>query len=400
MPHKPHPPKPLRGAEPNTWAHSTITERLPEIVHRVIQENKFSAVIENALKTLYNEIPQSPIRFLKDTSAPDAEAWETYIAPHTAQNWLEVPWFFAEHYLYRRIIEAVRYFEIRQDPFIRQKQRGLEISLGAIESLAAKLNAWLGKGNVTKAQLEQMLTIDLWGNQADLSLWPADDKEKPHHANPKQAQQYVLADDREKASQYLTGLKRQKARVDFLMDNAGFELVTDLALADLLLSGKLTGTVKMHVKAHPTFVSDALASDVWGAVYTLKNGNHPEMRLLGERVYAHLMEKRLDLIPNFFWNSPRAFWDIPHPLRQELEKTNLLISKGDANYRRLLGDCHWPFTTPLAKILGHFSAPVLALRTLKAEVAAGISSPEVERAQKTDAHWMTNGRWGVVQLTN
>lgn len=391
-------PSPLRGSEPNTWAHSTVVERLPKIVLRVIQENKFSAAIEDKLQTLRGEIPYGLIRPLEDTAAPDAQSWETYIAPYAGQNWLEAPWFFAEHYLYRRIMEAVRYFKIRQDPFIRQKRRGLEVSLNAIQTLAAKLNTWLNEGNLTEARLREMLTIDLWGNQADLSLWPAGSAENPHHAGPEQAQEHILADDRAKVSQYLSGLRERDVRVDFLMDNAGFELVADLALADFLLSGGLAGAVKMHVKAHPTFVSDVLAPDVWGAVSTLKHNDHAEIRLLGERVYAHLMGKRLELIPGFFWNSPCAFWDIPRPLRRELEGADLVISKGDANYRRLLGDRHWPFTTPLEEILGHFSTPLLALRVLKAEVAAGISSPEVERAQKMDANWMTNGRWGVVQF--
>jgi len=106
----------------------------------------------------------------------------------------------------------------------------------------------------------------------------------------------------------------------------------------------------------------------------------------------------LELAPAFYWNFPLAFWDIPPSLRHELESADLVISKGDANYRRLLGDRHWPFTTPLEKILNHLSTPLLVLRTLKAEVAAGISSPEIERAQKMDANWMTDGRWGVVQF--
>lgn len=391
-------PKPLLGSEPNTWANSTVVERLPKIVLRVIQENKFSSAIEEALQTLHSEIPHGLIRPPNDAAAPDAEAWKTCVAPYTSQNWLEVPWFFAEHYLYRRIIEAVRYFKIGQDPFIRQKRRGLEVSLSEVKSLAKRLNAWLREGEGTKDQLAQMLTINLWGNQADLSLWPADGEETPNAAISEQSQQHILANDIEKTSQYLFNRKGKETRIDFIIDNAGFELVTDLALADFLLSSGIANVIKMHVKGHPTFVSDALASDVWSAVYTLKNDNHPETQLLGERVYAHLMEKRLTLLPDFFWNSSHAFWNLPRTLRHELERANLVISKGDANYRRLLGDRHWPHTTPFANILDHFSAPLLALRILKAEVASGISVPKIEYARRLDANWMTNGRWGVAQL--
>ena len=391
-------PLPLFGSEPNTWAHSTVVDRLPKTVLRVIEENKFSAPIEDDLRTLADEIPYGLIRPLEDFSALDTKDWEGYIAPRLGKNWLEVPWFFAEHYLYRRIMEAVRYFKIRQDPFIRQKRRGLSVSQEAVKSLAGKVNAWLEDDAATERQIIEMLTINLWGNQADLSLWPAGEGNDPSHANLKEAQQYILANDAEKTAHYLMSLAEKHARIDFLIDNAGFELVTDLALADLMLTSKLASVVKMHVKAHPTFVSDALATDVWSTVYTLKNSAQPQTQLLGERVYAHLMKKRLELVPDFYWNSPLAFWDIPQVLRQDLEISDLVISKGDANYRRLLGDRHWAFSTPFAEILEHFSAPVLALRTLKAEVAAGIPSHESTRAKKTDPIWMVDGRWGVVQI--
>lgn len=390
---------PILGAEPNTWAHSTIVDRLPDIALDVIHKNKFSPPIEKSLKTLHEEIPHSSIRPLEDVYAPDTEAWETYTAPYVGQNWLEVPWFFAEHYFYRRIMEAVRYFKIRQDPFIRQKQRGLSASQDRTHSLAAKLNAWLEEGGLTTLpQLTQTLTINLWGNQADLSLWPAGDDQDPSHATLEEAQEYILANHVEDAAHYLMTLSGNQSRADFLIDNAGFELVADLAMADFLLTGGLVETGKLHVKAHPTFVSDAVPTDVWRTVYALKNSGQSQIQILGERIYAHLMEKRLELVPNFFWNSPCSFWDLPHNLRQELEKSDLVISKGDANYRRLLGDLHWPFSTPLAEILAHFSAPLLALRTLKAELAAGISPAEVNGAQKTDPNWMTNGRWGVIQF--
>jgi hypothetical protein len=89
---------------------------------------------------------------------------------------------------------------------------------------------------------------------------------------------------------------------------------------------------------------------------------------------------------------------MPESLRQELAPSHLIISKGDANYRRLLGDAHWPFTTPFADITSYLPAPLLALRTAKSEVVAGLRPGQPERLFEVDPNWLINGRWGLIQF--
>jgi hypothetical protein len=43
---------------------------------------------------------------------------------------------------------------------------------------------------------------------------------------------------------------------------------------------------------------------------------------------------------------------------------------------------------------------MVALRTLKSEVAAGIKPEVLEEVVKSDSAWLTNGQWGVVQLVD
>jgi hypothetical protein len=71
--------------------------------------------------------------------------------------------------------------------------------------------------------------------------------------------------------------------------------------------------------------------------------------------------------------------------------------KGDVNYRRLLGDAHWPPTTPFEQATAYFPAPLMALRTLKAELVVGLRVDEAERRQAQDPDWLVNGRYGLVQ---
>ena len=73
--------------------------------------------------------------------------------------------------------------------------------------------------------------------------------------------------------------------------------------------------------------------------------------------------------------------------------------KGDANYRRLLGEAHWSPTTSFSQAAGYFPAPLVALRTLKAEIIVELRSGEAERLQTEDPAWLVNGRRGVVQAS-
>jgi hypothetical protein len=76
---------------------------------------------------------------------------------------------------------------------------------------------------------------------------------------------------------------------------------------------------------------------------------------------------------------------------------DLVIIKGDANYRRLLGDAHWPYTTPFAYATRYFPSPLVALRTLKAEIIVGLRPGEAEQLQAEDPAWLVNGKRGIIQ---
>jgi hypothetical protein len=107
---------------------------------------------------------------------------------------------------------------------------------------------------------------------------------------------------------------------------------------------------------------------------------------------------RLQVRENFFWTSPLSMWEMPGELRQELGEAALVISKGDANYRRLVGDRHWPFDTPLAGVLNYMPTALLALRVSKSQVMVGLQPGQAQAMDERDAHWLTDGKWGVIQL--
>jgi uncharacterized protein with ATP-grasp and redox domains len=394
-------PEPITSEQPDTFAHHTVTSRLPAIARRTLDENDFPSITEAAFQSLIQEIPHAHIRPLADTLAPDVQAWTAYVAPYLDQTWLQVPWFFAETYFYRRILEATGYFlpgpGLAADPFRHQKRQGLEVAGEAIHSLSEQLAQWLGRPGWREEILQALFAIDLWGNQADLSLWPAGDESQPNHAQGGQGDAHILVNDAGDVTGYLAGLAAA-IRIDFVVDNAGFELVGDLCLADYLLSAGTASQVHLHLKAHPTFVSDAMPVDVRHTMDTLAADDHSATRSLGQRLIAHLHAGRLRLQEDFFWTSPLPMWELPGHLRRELGDAHLVITKGDANYRRLLGDRQWPLTTALSTVVAGFPAPLLALRTLKSELAAGLPPEQIPRLNQQDPGWLTNGRWGVIQF--
>lgn len=85
-------------------------------------------------------------------------------------------------------------------------------------------------------------------------------------------------------------------------------------------------------------------------------------------------------------------------LQQDFHNSALVVIKGDANYRRLLGDRHWPFTTPFADIVAYFPAPLVACRALKSEIVAGLQPERIVTLTQQDPNWLTNGHWGLIQF--
>jgi hypothetical protein len=98
-----------------------------------------------------------------------------------------------------------------------------------------------------------------------------------------------------------------------------------------------------------------------------------------------------------FYTSSGFFPQLPDDLRAELGRSDLVLVKGDANYRRLCSDAHWPPETRFADVVGSFPAPLCALRTMKAEVVVGLPAGLAAELNARDPKWMVDGRRGLIQ---
>jgi uncharacterized protein with ATP-grasp and redox domains len=388
-------PPVLRTSEPGSFAEHTFKTRIPHIVNEVIALNNFPMDVIAALQTLRDEIVGGALQPIRE-SAADAEYWNASAAGHIGKTWLDLPWYWAEAFFYRRVLEATHYFQpgstFHLDPYAADKQTELQPERAPATLLA--LLAYL------PADLEQafhlLLHTSLWGNRVDLSMKQvAQNMSGPLSIENERAN--LLVDDTTRVWTHLQNMRGK--RVDFICDNTGTELLCDLALADWVLHSGLAGQIVFHLKPQPFFVSDATIQDVNTALNTLGSSALPLLNQLAQRLVQAKEAGRLVLTDYAFWATGSFFHDMPTDLKETLGQAALVISKGDANYRRLVGDCHWDPTTPFAKATGYFPSPVVALRTLKAELIVGLRPGEAKRLQAQGPAWLTSGKHGVVQFS-
>lgn len=274
------------------------------------------------------------------------------------------------------------------DIFARQKMSTFRSSRPAVLELAARYKDIVTeleskhtiKGAKTQEELEQaekilfmeMCEICLWGNATDLSLLTNlsyEDIQKLQGSEArKNSEKNILVNDLDKAFQLLTAAQKagkKERRVDIVLDNAGFELFVDLILAGYLLAAGLATSVVLHPKSIPWFVSDVLPQDFASLIYALADpesfyntpsddGKHAgktptplsetevsNLKFLFQHWSTYHAEGQLMLRPNNFWTAAGSFWRLPGTepeLLEDLKESELVIFKGDLNYRKLTCD--------------------------------------------------------------
>lgn len=218
----------------------------------------------------------------------------------------------------------------------------------------------------------EMCEICLWGNATDLSLLTSltyEDIQKLQGSEArKKSEKNILVNDLGKAYDVLKKAKQEgkkERRVDIVLDNAGFELYVDLILAGYLIAADLATHVVLHPKSIPWYVSDVLPSDFAALLSALVNSKSfyetpSEDEISAGKTPAPLSEKeegelqflfqewsqlhaegQLAIRPNDFWTEGGSFWRLPKTaaeLCEDLKESEVVIFKGDLNYRKLTGD--------------------------------------------------------------
>ncbi|WP_436777187.1 damage-control phosphatase ARMT1 family protein [Yinghuangia sp. YIM S09857] len=371
---------------PGSFAWGVFHERHPRLIHQLGADLPLTAEQRHMLGELLDETLTGAVRPLAD-DAHDAGRWAAWGDGKYGRRWSETSFLWAESYFYRRLLGVLGYFDAGVwhgvDPFAPAK--AAELHGSAVDGELAALDD-LPRSADRRAVGDALLTASLWGNRADLGF-------RITAGDGGGASGPLLADDREAI---WTHLADHPGRVCLVADNAGPELLPDLVLADHLLHTGLAEAVVLHVKPHPYYVSDATPADTFACLRRLRAASGAAAEA-GERLWREVESGCLVVRAHPFSCAPLPYAEMPGDLRADFAAATLTIMKGDLNYRRLVGDRHWPAALPFADAVARFPGPVAALRTLKSDVVVGLAPATETRLDATDPNWRTSGHHAVIQ---
>ncbi len=379
----------ITAAVPGSFEWGVYHERHPKLIRQVLDTTPYTSAEEAMLQQLLAESTTGVLEPLPET-AHDRADWLAWGEGLYGRPWGDVPFLWSESYFYRRLLEAVGYFGAGAwrgvDPFAPVKNAEL-----AGPEVEEELSALADLADAGDQQHEALLVAALWGNRADLSF-----QLQLTAAAAEARSEGILVDD---SGLLWAALSAQdKPIVCVVADNAGRELLSDLVLADNLLTQRIAAEIVLYVKPHPYYVSDATMADMLSVVQRLKADPRPQIGDIGDRLWEAVRSGRLKVRTHEFFCAPLAFHDMPDDLAAEFATATMTVMKGDLNYRRLVGDRYWPATTPFNETVAYFPSPVTALRTLKSEVVVGLTSEQVAELDATGQRWRTSGRYALIQV--
>ena len=358
--------------------------------------NSYSLLDDNGIKYFLNTVNEK----IQRHSAPEYPK-EKLTRENTLRQFFDnAPFFESEVLFYHALLAQKKYFSNRYDFFATEKKDSLENSR---EAFIKEMGAFFSPGakkDFTLKPFRICIQYCLSANTSDLSQLNA--KERFDYGTK---DLNLLHDDTEVLFQYLTANKKFK-RFDIICDNAGKELFSDLYLAWYFLFNDVVDKVVFHLKPYPFFVSDATKEDFGFMVNAIMQHGGTDF---AAQCNNYIHEGKIEIEDDSFWAAPLCFKEMPEEskLREQLCNSDLIIVKGDLNYRRLVEDRDWPYTDSfLERTKGVFGdVPIFAPRVIKSDVLVGVSEAAYHTAKSSDKlgapadqRFKGNGKWAVVHF--
>ncbi|PIL31472.1 hypothetical protein GSI_06174 [Ganoderma sinense ZZ0214-1] len=448
-----NPPWPAyRGYHEYSFAYATMGQRLPTILGKAIEdvvltlnqeydEERMVDLVKciERMDALKQELQEhAKLRPVIDDGEADVALWNKLVAKYfQGKTFMNAPWLFAEAYKYRRLQEcfSVSKHWKNYDVFFRQKCDTFSRSSEAVFELSMRFaEPFTQKADVTseeKLEAERLMFLELtqiclWGNSTDLSLLINMTEEQIKSlqstggAHLAATEKNILGNHMKRLWETVVNLRANTGgRVDFVLDNAGFELYCDCVYADFLIQSGLAKEVRFHGKRYPWFVSDVTKKDwdwllntmVYGHLFPKASEEEKDsLHRLGLRWKQYEKEGKWVYEQHPFWCTGYTFWELHNEapdLFLHLSRSDLVFFKGDLNHRKLTYDCAAPPSTDFEIAIGPMAsaagAPkVCSLRTIKSDVVVGLGPEGDERAEQLDQDepgWKISGKYAVVLLS-
>lgn len=376
----------------------------------------------------------------------DVESWnqaldEAKLPDGSLPRWFESPWLLVECYLYRRLKDVVLRSKHLQmfDPFVEIKQQATKDSLPNMKIIADRLSeskkVILESEKHThpseRTEFTTFMQLALWANKSDLSISmmkveKGTEDKRSIRERLDDLRENILCDNlsdvwfkyqdiKSKATNLASKTSKdticeEPIYIDLVADNSGYELFVDLCLIHflgLMLAGSNEAQIvkfRIHMKRMPWFVSDCMRGDLEWLIELLKTQSEPSLQAIAEDWATLLKSKVWEVHDHHFWTLPHDYSQMSScspDLFKLLSGSSMIIFKGDLNYRKLVGDRKWHILTPFKIALRGFEpAPLVALRTAKADVVVGIEDVQIFSSinnNELPRDWMISGDYALIQ---
>lgn len=427
-----------------SFGYTTATQRWPTILRKasdaVVAAYKESTDPETV--TQGKQIVRQILGLIEDILAnkrlepfistlPGLQSYNETLAKFGHTHWLTAPWLFSECFLYRVVDVIIKSQSnwTQFDVFEVQKRGAFTASSNGVYNLVPRYKE-LSESKPSESKpselypiFYELVEVALWGNAIDLSLLAnatLEDLQSRQGSDAiAEAANNVLCNDLPQAWQRL--LSAPTKRVDFVLDNAGFEFFTDIVLGLFLLDSKLADKVVFHCKTRPWMVSDTMLKDYPLFLEDIRSfpEHRDEINYLVDRLEQYKEKGAFELEENEFWCvdldyaniSPKETKYGGAQLWEYFQDSALVIVKGDLNYRKLTADRQWPKDTPFTTAIRDLATSgvhLLALRTCKADVCVGLAPGKDEelsaywksQGNEYGSQWTASGKWAVVSYSS
>ncbi|XP_020285066.1 protein-glutamate O-methyltransferase-like isoform X2 [Pseudomyrmex gracilis] len=444
---------PLRGIYKRSYGHTVIKDKLPVILTNIIDhlcKDKKSIISlhgENAerdIKQIIGFISQlktevvtnkslRPMRLNNKEVGNDAEEWNKYLEYRTqvegeVPKWFSTIWLYCECYMYRIVAQEVGLTSTlaNYDVFGPIKQHTFFSGINFMKTLAVHVKSICDRREHSEAKQDflKLLKLSLWANRyCDGSVSAGIPTSSEFDSNSgfspfdvvESLNENILVNDWESVWNIVNNtIMENDGDIHIVLDNSGYELVADMYLATFLSCLAPKSKITFHVKKYPWYVSDVTPYDFTWTIdqmrrvdvsEDLSENTNSENRTILQHLVA--MFNRLLSSGNWsvkadnYWTGPYDFKEMKEKekdLYAQLSNATLVIFKGDLNYRKLLGDINFEYTTSFKDALGDFQPTnILSLRTVKSDVCVGLSQGVAESLFEKDEHWMRTGQYGLIQ---
>ena len=376
----------IRSINPASFSNFTIQTRFPKILDNIVQDNQLGDSKDAILEL------KSNIDTLKIEQIPGSQfaLFNESITPFLGLSIYEAPFFITEMFFYQKIAQILKFHENHHDYFRLTKLNGLKACNAYIDTLSGNL-AEIDELDISPF-LSKALLYALWGNLADLSLFTLENTFNHQNSNDDSADNILINN----SSAIVDRLLQHTGSIHIFLDNTGFELISDLYLIAVLLQAT-TCNIIVHVKPIPMFVSDTTQQD-WDITLThLKQVDNIQVNEWSNKIMTATNSGRVTSITQDFWASGYSFSD-EWFASLGIDTKDIVISKGDLNYRRYFQDRMWNYTTPTNEASFVKQYKNIAIRTLKSEIMTNLNDATVTNLNQKDKDWLINGKYGLIQL--